>query len=103
MEKLYTALEKTYSIQILVNLYSIEGKITAKDLMKKIGCSSNVTFTERLDDLKNANLLEYQKKPTVKDGKTIGGGQTKWIWLTPKGKKVAKKLLEIKEIMEREE
>jgi|Deesub1362A_J573_1020465.scaffolds.fasta_scaffold36954_1 DNA-binding HxlR family transcriptional regulator len=102
MEKLYSTLEKTYSIHILVNLYDVEGKITAKDLMAKIGCSSNVTFNERLDDLKEVNLIDYEKRPTVKNGKIIGGGRTKWIWLTPKGRKVAEKLLEIKKIMEEE-
>ena len=62
--------------------------------------SSNVTFKERLDDLMQAGLLTYEKKPTVKDGKIIGGGTTLWVSLTPLGKKVAEKLAEIKEIME---
>ncbi len=102
MKKIYSSLEKTYSIHILINLYDVDGKITAKDLMAKIGCFSNVTFNERLDDLKGVDLIKYEKKPTVKDGKIIGGSQTKWIWLTSKGKKVAEKLLEIKEILEEE-
>ena len=95
-------LEKAGAIRFLIVLYESNKKINATELMKK--ASSNTTATKaRVGELKECGLIEYEIKPTVKNGVVIGGSKTKWVWLTPKGKKVAKKLLEIEEIMEKEE
>lgn len=97
----YEILEKTYSITILINLSekNINEKFPSREFMNKIGCKSNVTFDQRLEDLKKIGLIDIEFRPTVKEGKIIGGGKTKWIWITEKGKKVAKLLKEIVKVM----
>ena len=92
-------LEGTDATRIILALYQNKDKISQSDLAKLTGGNAS-TITKRVNELKNANIIDYELKPTVKDGKIIGGSQTKWIWLTPKGRKVAEKLLEIKRIME---
>ena len=94
-------LEGTDATRIILALYYNKDKISQSNLAKLTG-SNATTITKRVDELKNANIIDYKLRPTIKDGKVIGGSQTKWIWLTPKGKKVAEKLLEIKEILEEE-
>ncbi len=59
---------------------------------------SSSTFYNRKRELKELGLINIDEKPTEKNG--ILFGKTVYISLTPKGKKVAEKLKEIKEILE---
>jgi len=92
-------LEGTDAIHIILGLYHSKTKISQSDLGKLTG-SNATTIAKRIDELRDAGIIDFEIKPTVKNDVVIGGSKTKWVWLTPKGKKVAKKLLEIKEIME---
>ena len=58
------------------------------------------TLNKALELLNDLSLISEEKVPNVDASGRIIVGETRWIWLTPKGKKVAKKIMEIKEIME---
>ena len=94
-------LEGRDATRIILVLYQHKDKIKQSELQEKAKVNA-ATITRRVEELKSAGIIDFKIAPTVKDGKIIGGSQTKWIWLTPKGKKVAEKLAEIKEIMEKE-
>ena len=88
------ALEAEKSWEILIELYKTGRKLTKGDLSKNIGGSSG-TFKKRFDELEKEGLIgvEQEKEFPFKE----------WVYLTEKGRKVAKHLLEIKKIMESEE
>lgn len=60
------------------------------------------TLDKALNLLHELGLTAEKREPNRDKSGRIVVGETRWIWLTPKGKKVAEKLLEIKEIMENE-
>jgi len=92
-------LEKEKAITILLALYKMKSVATITDIINSLSISSP-TFYKRKNELVEAGLIKIEEKPTEKNGKLLG--KTVYLSLTPKGKKVAKKLLEIKEIMENE-
>lgn len=60
------------------------------------------TLNKALNLLKELSLISEKREPNVDASGRIVVRETRWIWLTPKGKKVAEKLFEIKKIMEEE-
>lgn len=60
------------------------------------------TLNKALNLLKELSLISEKREPNVDESGRIVVGETRWIWLTPKGRKIAEKLLEIKEILEKE-
>ena len=92
--------EKRGVSAILISLLDLNSEVSVSKLLD-ITKMSNPTFYDRKDGLVEAGLIKIKERPTErKNGVTFG--KTVYISLTPKGKKVAKKLLEIKEIMNRE-
>jgi len=58
------------------------------------------TLDKALNLLRELGLITEKREPNKDNTGRIVVGETRWIWLTPKGKKVAEKLMEIKKIME---
>lgn len=67
------------------------------ELKNKSGVASISTINSRLEDLKKAGLIDDETEETTQKGKYIG--VKRYIWLTPKGKRIAEKLVEIEEIL----
>ena len=86
-------LGKTGTVEILSALLK-EKKMYRDQLSKTIGKKGSL-LNDRLKELEQAGLIESEVEDKFQ-GK-------KWYWLTEKGKKVAKHLLEIKKIMESKE
>jgi len=84
-------LEKAGSIEILIALHKNKGKMYVTELKKEIGKGSMSTLNTRLLELNNSGL--------IKDEQESKFGGRRYIWLTEQGKKVAKYLLDIEEIM----
>lgn len=90
-------LEKEKALQILIDLYKLEG-IESKEeraknkIAKRIGGSPS-TFIKRFRELEKAGLvvIEQEKEFPFKE----------YIFLTPEGKEIARHLVEIERIMER--
>ncbi|OYT62026.1 hypothetical protein B6U81_01705 [Thermoplasmatales archaeon ex4484_30] len=90
-------LEKEKALQILIEIYKIElnkeDKLNrAKNKISiKVGGSPS-TFIKRFNELEKAGLIriEQQKEFPFKE----------FVYLTPKGKEIAKHLIEIEKIME---
>jgi len=90
-------LEKEKALQILIEVYKIElnneDKINrAKNKISiRVGGSPS-TFIKRFNELEKAGLIrvEQQKEFPFKE----------FVFLTPKGKKIAEYLIEIEKIME---
>lgn len=91
MNKIYSILEKSKSIEILVALYG-ENKIFLSELLTKLNTKDTNTINRRIDILQDAGL--------IKDETEAKFGGRRYIWLTEKGKKVASSLSEIEKIME---
>jgi len=100
-------LEKAASTSILITLFQHEDEeMYLSELKKETKANTSSIYgrigkDEMIGDLEKAGLIKKRVSPTVKNDIPMGG-KTVWISLTPKGKKVAKKLLEIKKIMEEE-
>lgn len=90
-------LEKASSTSILISLFQTKDEISLSKL-RELTKANISTIYARIRDLEKMKLIKKEEKPTVKDGIVIGG-KTVYLSITPLGKKVAKKLLEIKEIM----
>lgn len=82
---------KAGSTDILVTLLENKGKLFLTKLKKEIGRGSMSTLNTRLLELKNQGL--------IKDEQESKFGGRRYIWLTDKGKKVAKHLQEIEKIL----
>lgn len=83
--------EKAGSTDILISLYKQRGKMFFTELKDKIGKGSMSTLNMRLLELKNAGLIEDEQESKF--------GGRRYIWLTEKGEKIAKHLLEIEKIL----
>ena len=95
----YPIYERRGITTILITLYNTDEMITT-DLIKLSGLNER-TFYDRKKELEAAKLIKTKQLPKRKKEGAMYG-RAIWISLTPKGKKVAEKLKEIKEIMERE-
>ena len=84
-------LEKAGSTDILISLFKNKGKMFVTELKKEIGKGSMSTLNMRLLELKNQGL--------IKDEQESKFGGRRYIWLTDKGQKVAKHLLEIEKVL----
>lgn len=82
---------KAGSTDILISLLNNKGKMFVTELKKEIGKGSMSTLNTRLIELKNQDL--------IKDETEAKFGGRRYIWLTDKGKKVAKHLLEIEKTL----
>lgn len=90
--------EKRGISAILTSLLNTNSELSVSKLLEATKIS-NPTFYDRKKELVDAKLIKIKERPTKrKNGVTFG--KTVWVSLTPKGKEVAKKLLEINEIME---
>ena len=84
-------LEKAGSTNILISLLKYKGKMYVTELKKEIGKGSMSTLNMRILELKNQGL--------IKDEQESKFGGRRYIWLTEKGEKVAKHLLDIDKIL----
>ena len=91
MSKKLTILEKAGSTDILISLLKQKGKMYITELKKEIGKGSMSTLNMRMLELKNQGL--------IKDEQESKFGGRRYIWLTEKGEKIAKHLLDIEKIM----
>lgn len=94
-----TAIEilgKKHSIPILITLYknkSFEkGKTFQKQLKEEIGHKTD-TVKNRLFELREMDLANFEASEEFQ--------HKEYSWLTPKGKRVAEKLVEIEEIIKK--
>lgn len=90
MSEIYSVLEKSKSIEILVALYS-EDKLFLSELLEKLDTKDTNTINRRINTLRDVGLIKEK-------GEAKFGGR-RYIWLTDKGKKVASLLAEIEKIM----
>ena len=86
MNKIYNALEKSKSIEILVALYD-EDKVFLSELLTKLKTKDTNTINRRIDTLRDVGL--------IKDETEAKFGGRRYIWLTEKGKKIAMHLKDI--------
>ena len=84
-------LEKAGSTDILISLFKQKDKMYVTELKKEIGKGSMSTLNMRILELKNQGL--------IKDEQESKFGGRRYIWLTDKGKKIAKYLLDIERIL----
>ncbi len=91
-------LEKSGSTKILLTLVEYE-KLTITQLQKRSGVVSN-TLYDRLKELEKKKLINREERAIEEPDYIFR--RVVFISLTPKGKKVAEKLMEIKRIMEEE-
>jgi len=95
-----SSLEKASSTKFLITLLENNGSLTNSKLLD-ISKIHSSTFYDRKKDLSDAGLIEIEEKMSKKEDGSVSGPNI-WISLTPKGLKIAKKLKEIEEIMNRE-
>lgn len=88
MSEIYNILEKSKSIEILVALYD-KDKLFLSELLEKLGTKDTNTVNKRIDTLRTAGLIN-------EEGEAKFGGR-RYIWLTNRGKRIARHLLEIRE------
>ena len=84
-------LEKAGSTDILILLIRHKGKMYLTKLHKDLGKGSMSTLNMRLLELKNHGLINDEQESKF--------GGRRYIWLTDKGKKIAKHLLDIEKIL----
>jgi DNA-binding HxlR family transcriptional regulator len=84
-------LEKAGSTDILISLLKNKEKMYVTELKKEIGKGSMSTLNMRILELKNRGL--------IKDEQESKFGGRRYIWLTDKGEKIAKHLLDIEKIL----
>ena len=87
MSKKLAFLEKSGSTDILIFLFNQNSQMYFTELKKKIGKGSMSTLNMRIFELKNKGLLDDKLEEKF--------GGRRYIWLTEKGKQVAKCLIEI--------
>ena len=86
MSKIFKVLEKSQSIEILVALFNKE-KLFLSELLEALGTKDTNTVSRRIDMLLDTGLIK-------EEGEEKFGGR-RYIWLTSKGKKVARLLEDI--------
>ena len=91
MSKKMMILEKAGSTDILISLLKQKDKMYVTELKKEIGKGSMSTLNTRILELKNQGL--------IKDEQESKFGGRRYIWLTEKGKKIARYLLEIEKLL----
>ena len=89
MNKIYKVLEKSKSIEILVALYG-EKKVYLSELLIKLKTKDTNTINRRIGTLRDAGL--------IKDETEAKFGGRRYIWLTEKGKKIARNLKNIEKL-----
>ena len=87
----FSFLEKAGSAEILTTLLEQKDKMYFTELKQRIGHGSMTTFATRILELEKYGLIEFEIEKKY--------GRKKYIWLTEKGKKVAKHLKEIEKLM----
>jgi len=90
------ALEKSGAITFLITLLTHGGSLPVTELMYATKLNSQ-TFYARKNDLLKIGLITQEGKIVDREGRVI---KITVISLTPFGKKIAEKLLELKEIIE---
>jgi len=87
-------LEKKHTISIIIALYKMKsfeiGKAYQLTLKRFLNHKSE-SIKYRLVELKQEKLIDYESVAQFQ--------HKEYIWLTPKGKRIAEKLLEIEEIL----
>ena len=91
MSKKMGIFAKAGSVDILISLHDNKGKMFITELKKEIGKGSMSTLNTRLLELKNQGLVNDEQESKF--------GGRRYIWLTDKGKNVARLLVNIKEIL----
>ena len=91
MSKKLTILEKAGSIDILISLLKHKGKMYVTELQKEIGKGSMSTLNMRVLELKNQGL--------IKDEQESKFGGRRYIWLTDKGEKIARHLVDMEKML----
>ncbi len=89
MSDIFSVLEKSKSIEILVALYD-EDKLFLSELLEKLRTKDTNTINRRINTLRDIGLIK-------EEGEAKFGGR-RYIWLTNKGKKVASFLVDIRKI-----
>ena len=89
MNGIYRVLEKSKSIEIIVALYR-KKKVFLSELLIKLKTKDTNTINRRIDKLGDVRL--------IKDETEAKFGGRRYIWLTEKGKKIAKNLIEISKV-----
>jgi DNA-binding HxlR family transcriptional regulator len=84
-------LEKAGSTDILILITKHKGKMYLTKLHEDLGKGSMSTLNMRLLELKNQGLIKDEQESK------FGGRRN--IWLTEKGEKIAKHLLDIEKIL----
>lgn len=81
---------------ILISL--LDGKKNYTQLTADIKKSNYNTLNKTLKKLNSTGLINDKKDEITKEGKYVG--VPRYIWLTPIGKRIAEKLVELEEILE---
>lgn len=84
-------LEKAGSTEILKILLT-KKKIYISELKKELGTISMSTLNNRISELKTQGLIEDKQE-------YIKSTHRKYIWLTEKGRKIAKLILKIEKLL----
>ena len=90
MSEIFNVLEKSQSMEILVALHD-KDKLFLSELLETLNTKDTNTVSRRIDLLRDVGLIK-------EEGEEKFGGR-RYIWLTNKGKKVAKLLVEIDKIV----
>jgi len=85
-------LENTGVLCILTTLYKLNGKTYHQDLRNKANVAIN-TLDKRLLELKSLNLINDKIEEKF--------GGKRLIWITPQGRVIAQKLVEIEKILKK--
>jgi DNA-binding HxlR family transcriptional regulator len=86
MNDIYSVLERSKSIEILVTL-SKQDKLFLSELLMKLKTKDTNTVNRRIETLRDAGLLK-------EEGEEKFGGR-RYLWLTKKGKQLAELLSQI--------
>jgi len=89
MSEIFNVLEKSQSIEILVALYD-KDKLFLSELLETLGTKDTNTVSRRIDMLRDVGLIKEESEEKF--------GGRRYIWLTDKGKKVAKLLTNIEKL-----
>jgi DNA-binding HxlR family transcriptional regulator len=84
-------LQKAGSAEILTTLLDQNDKMYFTELKTKIGRGSMTTFATRVLELEKYGLIKFEMEKKY--------GRKRYIWITEKGKKIAKHLKEIEKLM----
>ncbi len=89
MSEIFRVLEKSKSIEILIALHK-KDRLFLSELLGKLNTKDTNTINKRIASLSNAGLIKEEGEPKF--------GGRRYIWLTDKGKKIAKHLQDIEKI-----